>query len=49
MLLPNDANQSWNGLANGAVVYPGVYTYKAEVVFLDGEVVNYLGTITLVR
>ena len=47
--LPNDANQSWNGLANGAVVYPGVYTYKAEVVFLDGEVVNYLGTITLVR
>ena len=47
--LPNDSFTGWDGRFRGDLVNPGVYTYFAEVRFIDGEVIVYKGDITVVR
>ncbi len=48
--LPGDNNRiGWDGSFRGKEMNPGVYIYLAEVVFDDGEVLLYRGSITLVR
>lgn len=44
-----DPTTGWDGLVNGKIVEPGVYTYQTEVSFKDGQTEVYFGTVTLVR
>jgi gliding motility-associated-like protein len=46
---PNDELAGWDGTFNGQLVNPGVFTYLARVHFLDQKVVNYAGTVTVLR
>lgn len=45
----NDQNLAWDGKKGGQVVANGVYGYRVTVLFLDGEEVDYLGTVTVIR
>jgi len=45
----NDDQKGWNGRFRGDVVSPGVFTWRAEVLFYDGIVLPYTGTVTVVR
>ena len=46
---PNDLNEGWDGTKNGTALPAGVYTYYAEVLFLDLEVLVYRGAVWLQR
>lgn len=48
-LNPNDEAAGWNGRSESQFVENGVYTYMAEVRFLDEEVIRYMGSVTVVR
>ncbi|MCB9283996.1 MAG: gliding motility-associated C-terminal domain-containing protein [Lewinellaceae bacterium] len=48
-LQPGDEPRGWNGTFNGREAPPGVYTFFAEVRFIDGEVEVFKGGITLIR
>lgn len=45
----NEYNQGWDGTINGKPVNPGVFTWLAEVRFIDDEVFSYAGDITVIR
>lgn len=45
----NDWALGWDGTFRGEPMLPGVYTWVAEVIFLDGERVVYSGDVTLIR
>ena len=45
----NDWSLGWDGMFRGEPMSPGVYTWVAEIIFLDGERVVYYGDVTLVR
>lgn len=45
----NDSALGWDGTFRGELMPPGVYTWVAEIIFLDGERVVYSGDVTLVR
>ncbi|PPK87085.1 gliding motility-associated-like protein [Neolewinella xylanilytica] len=45
----NDETAGWDGTVGGRDVPVGTYVYAAEVGFLDGVVVTYTGTLTLIR
>ena len=47
--LPNDYSQGWDGRFHGKTMNPGVFTWFAEVLFLDGAVEIYRGDVTLLR
>ena len=46
---PNDSGFGWNGYDRGKVYNAQVFTYFAEVEFIDGEVVLFQGDVTLMR
>lgn len=46
---PNDPAHGWDGTFNGKILNPAVFTYYAEVKFVDGEVSLFKGDITIVR
>lgn len=46
---PNEPSMGWDGTFKGQLVNPGVFVYLAEVAFIDGEVVEYKGDVTVVR
>ena len=48
--LQDSQYQGWNGvvLPSGKKVNPGVYVWIAKVIFIDNQVQNYAGTITVV-
>ena len=46
---PNVLNEGWDGTENGKQLPIGVYPYQAKVLFLDGEVITYQGSILLLR
>lgn len=48
-LLPNNASTGWDGTFKGKVMDTGVYTWFAEVLFLDGQVEVYSGSVTLLK
>lgn len=45
----NDPNVGWDGTFRGKPVQPGVYVWRAEVVYLDGKNEKYAGDVTLIR
>ena len=47
--LPTGISEGWDGTHKGRPAQNGVYTYQAEIEFLDGALINYSGTVTLVR
>lgn len=47
-LAPNSFT-GWNGKLNNEIVDMGVYVWRAKVEYLDGEVIDYKGDVTLVR
>jgi len=48
-LLPNNPSVGWDGTFRGKTLVPGVYVYVAQIRFLDGQMVEYAGDITLIR
>ena len=46
---PNDPLQGWDGRIKGDQAAPAVFLYIAEVLFKDGETVQYKGDVTLIR
>lgn len=46
---PGDEKLGWDGIFKDKMVNPGVFTYMAEVEFLDGERIRYEGDITVIR
>ncbi len=48
-VLPGDTNHGWNGQVKGDKGMVGVYVYYAKVEFIDGEIIEYKGDITLIR
>ena len=46
---PNDPAARWDGSYKAKDLDPAVFIYYAEVVFDDGEVIQYKGDVTLVR
>ncbi|MEM7574692.1 MAG: gliding motility-associated C-terminal domain-containing protein [Bacteroidota bacterium] len=46
---PNGTTDGWDGNHRDRPAQNGVYTYQADIEFLDGTVINYSGTVTLVR
>lgn len=45
----NDPQLGWDGTFKGEYVNPGVFTYYANVQFLDNQTLPYSGTITVLR
>jgi len=45
---PN-SDYGWDGTFRGQLMNPAVYTYLAEILFLDGQVELYTGTVQLIR
>ena len=45
----DDESAGWDGKINGEVVKPGVYTFFAEVSYIDNVTILYEGDITVVR
>ena len=48
-VLPGSESTGWDGRVGGALLPNGVYTYLAQVRFLDGELLNYAGSVLLVK
>ena len=44
--LPNDLSSGWDGTSNGQRVNPGVYVWRAEIEFQDGDVRTMHGDVT---
>ncbi|MEY3423147.1 MAG: hypothetical protein RIR48_3477, partial [Bacteroidota bacterium] len=48
-LVTDDVTQGWDGTFNGKEVVTGVYAWRARVRFIDEEVKNFAGDLTLLR
>ncbi len=46
---PNDPTHGWDGYFKGEIMQPEVFTYYAEIEFVDGDVVLYKGDFTIIR
>ncbi len=46
---PNDPSIGWDGRHRGQFLNPGVFTWIAEIEFLDGSVELYEGAVNLIR
>jgi len=47
--LPNNPKSGWDGTSKGKRMSTGVYTYTADLLFLDGAVERYDGNVLLIR
>ena len=45
----NEPSGGWDGRFNGTLVMPGVYTWVAEITFLDNETEFFAGDVTVMR
>lgn len=45
----NDFSVGWNGRFKGALVNPGVFTWIADITFIDDETLFFKGSITVMR
>jgi gliding motility-associated-like protein len=46
---PNDPSKGWDGTFRGELMNSAVFTYFAELEFVDGEVILFKGDVTLMR
>jgi hypothetical protein len=46
---PNDESAYWDGNVRGQPAEAGVYVYVIEIQFIDGEVAQYGGDVSIVR
>lgn len=46
---PNDESFGWDGRLNGKELMNGVYVWQAEILFIDDEILDYVGTITVLK
>lgn len=46
---PDDHQRFWDGRVHNRLAPPGVYAYKLDVLFKDGQIGHYNGDITLIR
>lgn len=46
---PNNEALGWDGIFLGEPVNSGVFTYMAEVLFIDGEIIRFKGDVSVVR
>lgn len=46
---PNDETFGWDGFHRSSVMPPGIYVYLIQVEFIDGQVIQYTGDVTLMR
>ena len=46
---PNDPSRGWDGTFRGELMNSAVFTYFAELEFVDGEVILFKGDVTLMR
>jgi len=47
--MPNNPNQGWDGSFRGDVMNSAVFTWYAEIEFVDGSVELFKGDVTLLR
>lgn len=45
----NDESRGWDGTFRGELVSPGVFVYRAQVLFVDGVKLSYEGNVTVLR
>ena len=48
-ILPNNESAGWDGKFNGELVNPGVFVYLAQLRFVDEEIVEVKGDVTVIR
>ncbi len=48
-LIPGDISTGWDGIFNGEALPLGVYIVRAEVDFIDGEVITFVEDVTLAK
>lgn len=48
-IFPNDVGLGWDGKFNGDPVNPGVFVYLAQLRFVDEEIVEVKGDVTVIR
>lgn len=47
---PDSINSlGWDGLFKGKEVNPGVYVYQAQLMYIDGQQINYKGSFSLIK
>jgi hypothetical protein len=46
---PDELSAGWDGMVNGEKAVPAVFSYFAEIEFVDGEVEVFAGDVTLMR
>ncbi|HNE30035.1 MAG TPA: gliding motility-associated C-terminal domain-containing protein, partial [Saprospiraceae bacterium] len=46
-LPPDDLNAGWDGRFHGKTVNPGVFTWIAEVAYIDGVLESFQGSVTV--
>ena len=48
-LLPNEEQLGWDGSYNAERVVPGVYAYRIEILTTEGEILQFVGDITVLH
>ncbi len=48
-LAPNDEPSGWDGMHKGEMMNPGVFVYKVQVEFFDGNIEDFEGDFSLIR
>ena len=48
-LMPNDESSGWNGMHKGEMMNPGVFVYKLQVEFFDGNIEDFEGEFSLIK
>ena len=46
---PNQPSFGWNGLIRGKKADQGIYAYSASIVFIDGEILHFMGNLSLMK
>lgn len=46
---PDDIDSGWDGSYEGNILKTGTFIYSIDVVFFDNAIINYSGTVTIIR
>jgi gliding motility-associated-like protein len=49
LFAPNDPSLGWDGQINGVIANVGVYTYFIDVLFVDGHIEQFKGSVTITK